>query len=163
MIKVDEFTFLYRLKESKEYGYNKLVRWAREARIIRGLPSSFQYWKSLFFFVSKDEWETPSSEVWGDIPRLLHWWGTPSLGASSFRQSFIIIIYCFLAHVLSLLTFLLVVSCTVKRRPKLKSRYRQCVEVAIEYARTIEDFGDPVNPRTLALHCLGPKPSAIIL
>ena len=55
MIKVDEFTFLYHLKESKEYGYNKLVPWVREARIVRGLPLSFQYWKSLFFFVSKDE------------------------------------------------------------------------------------------------------------
>ena len=55
MIKVDEFTFLYRLKESKEYGYYDLVPWVKEVRIVRGLPSSFRYWKSWFFFVSRDE------------------------------------------------------------------------------------------------------------
>ena len=41
MIKVDEFTYLYCLKESKEYRYYELVPWVRDARIIRGLPSSF--------------------------------------------------------------------------------------------------------------------------
>ena len=41
MIKVDEFTYLYYLKESKEYRYYELVPWVRDARIIRGLPSSF--------------------------------------------------------------------------------------------------------------------------
>ena len=55
MIKVGELTYLYRLKESKEYRYYKLVPWVREARIVRGLPSSFQYWKFWFFFVSGDE------------------------------------------------------------------------------------------------------------
>ena len=49
MIRVDEFTYLYRLKESKEYGYYKLVPWVRDARIVRGFPSSFRYWKSQFF------------------------------------------------------------------------------------------------------------------
>ena len=41
MIRVDEFIYLYHLKESKEYGYYELVPWVREARIVRGLPSSF--------------------------------------------------------------------------------------------------------------------------
>ena len=41
MIRVDEFIYLYYLKESKEYGYYELVPWVREARIVRGLPSSF--------------------------------------------------------------------------------------------------------------------------
>ena len=63
MIKVDEFTYLYHLKESKEYGYYKLVPWVREARIIRDLPSLFKYWKSQFFFVSGDKWETPSEKI----------------------------------------------------------------------------------------------------
>ena len=58
MIKVDEFTYLYRLKESKEYRYYELVPWVRKARIVKDLPSSFRYWKSRFFFVSGDEWET---------------------------------------------------------------------------------------------------------
>ena len=43
MIKVGELTYLYRLKESKEYGYYKLVPWERRTRIVKGLPSSFRY------------------------------------------------------------------------------------------------------------------------
>ena len=39
MIRVDEFIHLYRLKESKEYGYYELVPWVRDARIVKGLPS----------------------------------------------------------------------------------------------------------------------------
>ena len=84
MIKVGELVHLYCLKESKEYGYYELVLWARRARIVRGLPSSFRYWKSHFFFVSGDDFETPTGKAWGDIPRLLRRWGTPHLGASIF-------------------------------------------------------------------------------
>ena len=84
MIKVSELIHLYHLKESKDYGYYELVPWARRVRIMRGLPSSFRYWKSCFFFVSRDNFETPASKAWGDIPRLLHRWGTPHLGASIF-------------------------------------------------------------------------------
>ena len=53
MIRVDEYTYLYHLKESKEYGHYELVPWFRKARIITDLPSSFRYWKSRFFFVSR--------------------------------------------------------------------------------------------------------------
>ena len=71
MIKVDELVYLYRLKVSKEYRYYKLVPWERRTKIVRNLPSSFRYWKSRFFFVSRDNWETPSNEVWDDLLRLL--------------------------------------------------------------------------------------------
>ena len=84
MIKVGELVHLYNLQGSKEYGYYELVPWARRAKIIKGLPTSFRYWKSHFFFVSGDDFETPASKAWGDIPRLLHRWGTPKLGASIF-------------------------------------------------------------------------------
>ena len=84
MIKIGELVHLYHLKESKEYGYYELVLWARKARIVRGLPSSLRYWKSRFFFVSGDDFETLASKAWGDIPRLLRRWGTPHLGASIF-------------------------------------------------------------------------------
>ena len=84
MIKVSELVHLYRLKESKEYEYFELIPWARRARIVKGLPSSFRYWKSRFIFVSGDDFETPASEAWGDVPRLLRRWGTPHLGASTF-------------------------------------------------------------------------------
>ena len=84
MIKVDKLVYFYRLKESKEHGYYELVPWKRKTKIVSDLPSSFRYWKSRFFFVSGDEWETPSEEVWGDLPKLLHRWKTLSLGASLF-------------------------------------------------------------------------------
>ena len=48
MIKVGELVYLYRLKESKEYGYYELVPWARRARIVKVLPSSFRYWESRY-------------------------------------------------------------------------------------------------------------------
>jgi len=88
MIKVDELVYLYHLKESKEHGYYELVPWEKRTRIIRDLPSPFRYWKSCFFFVSRDDWETPSDEVWGDLPRLLHRWRTLSLGASLLLPAF---------------------------------------------------------------------------
>ena len=53
--------------------------------------------------------------------------------------------------------------CVVKKRPKLKSRYRDRVEVAVEYIKTINDFDDLVDPRTLARHCLGLEPSTYVL
>ena len=84
MIRVDELVYLYRLKVSKEHGYYELLPWERRTRIVWNLPSSFRYWKSRFFFVSGDDWETSSSEVWGDLPRLLRWWSIPNLGASLF-------------------------------------------------------------------------------
>ena len=37
------------------------------------------------------------------------------------------------------------------------------MEAAIEYVKTIDDFDDLVDPRTLACHCLGPEPSTYIL
>ncbi|XP_065619764.1 uncharacterized protein LOC136063380 [Quercus suber] len=130
MIRVDELVYLYRLKASREYGYYELVPWERGTRIVKKLPSSFRYWKSRFFYVSGDEFETPLSEVWGDLPVLHRRWETPTL---------------------------------VKRRQKLKSRYRKRVQKAIKYAQTIEDWDDLVNPRTLAFYCLGPDPSAFVL
>ena len=90
MIKVDELTYLYRLKETKEYRYYELVPWVRDARIVRGLPSSFRYWKSRFLFVSRDDWETISDEIWEEVPRLLHQWRTPSLGVSLLANPFVL-------------------------------------------------------------------------
>ena len=53
--------------------------------------------------------------------------------------------------------------CVVKRWPKLKSRYSERVEKAIEYALTIESWDDLVNPQTLAFYNLGPNPSSYVL
>ena len=54
-------------------------------------------------------------------------------------------------------------SCAIKRLPKLKSRYKERVEKAIKYAKTIEDFDDLVDPQTLAFYYLGPEPFTFVL
>ena len=51
----------------------------------------------------------------------------------------------------------------VKERPKLKSRYKERVQVAIRHAKTIDDFDDLIDPRTLARHFLGSEPSPFVL
>ena len=81
MITVNEFVHLYRLKESKEFGYYEFVPWNRRTRLVVDLPSSFRYWKSRYFFVSGDGWETLPDDLWGNIPRLLRRWETPLIGA----------------------------------------------------------------------------------
>ena len=43
------------------------------------------------------------------------------------------------------------------------SKYKQRVEAAIEYAKSIDNFDNLVDPRILALYCLGPKPFAYVL
>ena len=53
--------------------------------------------------------------------------------------------------------------CIVRKRPKLKSRYRSRIKANVEYAKTIDDFGNLVDPQTLARHCFGLKPSAFVL
>lgn len=51
MIRLDKFVHLYRLKESKDFGYYELVPWDRRSQLIVDLPLSFCYWKSRYFFV----------------------------------------------------------------------------------------------------------------
>ena len=53
--------------------------------------------------------------------------------------------------------------CAIKRRPKLKSKYRERVEKAIEYALTIENWDDLVDLLTLIFYNLGPDPSSYVL
>ena len=81
MITVNEFVHLYSLKESKEFGYYEFVPWNRRLRLVVDLPSSFHYWKSRYFFVSGDGWETLPDDLWGNVPRLLRRWETPLIGA----------------------------------------------------------------------------------
>ena len=54
-------------------------------------------------------------------------------------------------------------SFAVKDRPELGAKFVERVQAAIKYARTIEDFGELIDPRTLARHCLGPEPSLYVL
>ena len=104
MITLNEFTYLYRLKESKEFGYYEFVPWDRRSRLVVDLPSFFRYWKSRYFFVSGDGWETLSNDFWGNVPRLLRWWETPHIGAFAFYAFFI---YLFIFILLLILIVLL--------------------------------------------------------
>ena len=52
---------------------------------------------------------------------------------------------------------------TVKKRPDLESKFDKRVQAAFKYARTIEDFNELIDPRTLARYCLGPEPSLYVL
>ena len=51
----------------------------------------------------------------------------------------------------------------MKERPDLESKFDERVQAAVKYARTIEDFNELIDPRTLARHCLGPEPSLYVL
>ena len=51
---------------------------------------------------------------------------------------------------------------TVRDHLELESRFAERVCAAVEYASTIDDFDDLVDPRTLARHCLGQEPSHYI-
>ena len=159
---VNEFVHLYRLKESKEFGYYEFVPWDRKSRFVVDLPSSFRYWKSIYFFVSSDGWETLSDDFWGDVPRLLCRWETPLLGA--FAPQEMLPFPSLFSFILAIIPDLfLLLHSIVKDRPKLKGKFDEQVQAAVEYARTIEDFYKLIDPRTLARHCLGPEPSLYVL
>ena len=51
----------------------------------------------------------------------------------------------------------------VKDCLELESKFEEWVQAVIRYARMIEDFGDLIDPRTLAHHCLESKPSLYVL
>ena len=51
----------------------------------------------------------------------------------------------------------------MKERPDLESKFDEPVQAAVKYARTIKAFNELIDPRTLARHCLGPKPSLYVL
>ena len=51
----------------------------------------------------------------------------------------------------------------VKERLDLESKFDERVQAAVKYARTIEDFNELIDPRTLARHCLRPEPSLYVL
>ena len=162
MLTVNEFVHLYRLKESKEFGYYEFIPWDRKSRLVADLPSSFRYWKSRYFFVSRDGWETLSDDFWGDVPRLLCQWKTLLL--STFALQEMLPFPSLFSFILAIIPDLfLLLHSIVKDHPKLKGRFDEQVQAAVEYARTIEDFNKLIDPRTLARHCLGPEPSLYVL
>ena len=51
----------------------------------------------------------------------------------------------------------------MKERLDLESKFDERVQAAVKYARTIEDFNELIDPRTLARHYLGLEPSLYVL
>ena len=43
--------------------------------------------------MSRDGWETPFNELWGEVPRLLRCWRASSLGVLSSCQSFLFLLF----------------------------------------------------------------------
>ena len=107
--------------------------------------------------MSGDGWETLFDDFWGDVPRLLRWWETPCLGAFVF-MFLLFIVLSVLIVLLTLRHFCFV----VKERLELEDKFEEWVREAVKYARTIKDFDELVDPRTLARHCLGPEPSPYV-
>ena len=59
--------------------------------------------------------------------------------------------------------FSLLMYFALKERPELESKFEERVQAAIKYARTIDDFVELIDPRTLARHCLRLEPSLYVL
>ena len=104
-----------------------------------------------------DGWETLSDDFWGDVLRLLRRWETPLLGV--FVPQEMLPFPSLFSFILAIIPNPCVLPFVVKERLKLESGFDERVQVAVEYARTIEDFNELIDPRTLARHCLGPEPS----
>ena len=81
------------------------------------------------------------------------------------------LVHCFFEKTLNfflllfnmILIFVLCACLSVIVRPKLKSRYKGRVKVAFDYAKTIDDFNNLIDPRTMYHHFLGVKPSPYFL
>ena len=122
MLTVNEFVHLYRLKESKEFGYYEFIPWDRKSRLVADLLSSFRYWKSRYFFVSGDGWETLSDDFWGDVPGLLRRWETPLLGA--FAPQEMLPFPSLFSFILAIIPNLfLLLHYVVKDHPELEGRF----------------------------------------
>ena len=93
-ITLNEFVHLYRLKESKDFRYYEFVPWDRKSHLVVNLLLSFRYWKSRYFFMSSNGWETLFDDFWGDVLRLLRQWETLQLSVFASYEMFFFLIFC---------------------------------------------------------------------
>ena len=82
ILKVEKFLHFYHLGRPKLPGYWEFKPWDKNSRLVFNSPSSLREWKTKFFFMSSEGWETTPSENLENAPKLLHRWGTPDSGAS---------------------------------------------------------------------------------
>ena len=67
----------------------------------------------------------------------------------------------FFSLILVIILILVFFPFTVKERPDLESKFDERVQAAVKYTRTIEDFNELIDPRTLARHCLCHDPNPL--
>ena len=134
MLTVNKFVHLYHLKESREFRYYEFVPWDRKSRLVADLPSSFRYWKSIYFFMSGDGWETLPDDFWGDVPTLLRRWETPLLGAFALQEMLPFPSTFFFFFNPGHYSDPCVLPFTVKERPDLESKFNERVQAAVKYA-----------------------------
>ena len=91
---------------------------------------------------------------------MLRQWKTPLLGAFAPQE---MLPFPFFSFILAIIPDPCVLHFVVKERPELESGFDEWVQAAVEYTRTIKDFNELIDPRTLARHYLGPEPSLYIL
>lgn len=97
-----------------------------------------------------------TDDLSGDVPWLLQKWEIPTLGAFFYLSIRLIVLVA--PFLFFLLNLFVVSDCS-----KLEGLYHKQVQAALEFALTIKDFDNLVDPRHLYDCCLGPEPSAFVL
>ena len=112
------------------------------------------------FFVSRSGWKTMTDDLWGEVPWLLRKWEIPSLSAFFYLSVRLIVLASLFFFFFS---FFFLICFAISDRLELEDHYQGRVQVALEFALTIEDFDDLVDPHHLYNCCLGLEPSAFVL
>ena len=153
MITLNEFLYLYRLKPSTHYGYFEHL----------GIRSLESFVASLLPFVIGSH--DISSFLDLDGKPYLTTCGVRSRGCYRNGESLLLVslflIDCFEFYFFSNLFF--VSSFAVANYPLLEEHYQGQIKAALEFALTVDNFVELVDPRRLYECCLRPKPFAYIL
>ena len=161
ILRVEEFLHLYLLEWSKFLGYWEFKPWDKKSRLVFDYPSSLREWKTNFFFMPGDGWETTPSENSKDAPKLLRSWGTPVSSASFIF--FVCVCVCVCISVCTCLLLLNLVKFFYMYVgfvcPHLKKMISPSTTKCQGIYWSISDFDELISPQFLFLHFLGPKPS----
>ena len=142
ILRVEEFLHLYHLKRSKLPSYWEFKPWDKRSRLVIDSLSPLHEWKTSFFFVFGDGWETTPRENSNDISKFLHRLGTPKPGAS-----FIFLLYiCVHIYICSsFLNFAKEFFFTGSPCPRLKKRYHNRLEKVRGYIKSISHFNELIS------------------
>lgn len=159
ILRIEEFLHLNHLKQSKVPSYWEFKPWDKRSRLVFDSPSPLREWKTSFFFVFGDGWETTPCENLNDVSKLLHRWGIPESGASFI---FLLYIHVHIYICSSFLNFAKKNVFTESPCPRLKKRCHNRLEKVRGYIKSISNFNELIYPQSLFLHFLGPEPSSYV-